>query len=61
MRHGEYGRMNAECGGYYSQVVAQKRGNAQPVKRGNFGGKEEMEIEKQPRKIIAAVPGWVIF
>ena len=40
--------VNAECegggDGFYRQVVAQVRGNAQAVKRGNFGGKEEMSF-----------------
>lgn len=40
--------MNAECeggdDGFYRQVVAQKRGNAQAVKRGNFEGKEEVSF-----------------
>ena len=49
--NGECSRMNAECegggDGFYRRVVAQKRGNAQAVKRGNFGGKEEMEREKR--------------
>jgi len=39
--------LNDECegggDGFYRQVVAQESGNAQAVKRGNFGGKEEME------------------
>jgi len=45
--------MNAECegggNGFYRQVVAQESGNAQAVKRGNFGGKEEMEREKRKK------------